>query len=571
MKIKHKVNLLIVILKIIMTLLIVASVNFVVGQALEEEMQDRDLAITELLASEIANPLLDEDDLRVQEIIDDLKRQNADVRYVYVVGFDGTVVAHTFKDGFPVELVTANPIPSGEDDAIQIRSAEGGSIQDVGVRVLEGMDAKIYIGFSRVHLFESIARTTGTILGIAAMVLLFGILLNSFLMRRMIKPIEALVEGTKRVGDGDLDFRIDVTSRDELGTLTESFNQMTAERKRAGEALHIERDNLINILESMADGVYIVNQQYDIQYVNPVLKKDFDSFDGRKCYKYFHDRDEVCPWCKNQDVLAGKTVRWEWYSFKNQRTYDLIDTPLKNPDGSISKLEIFRDITERKKTEDQVKASLKEKEVLLREIHHRVKNNLQVVSSLLNMQARAAKDKDVQDALSESINRINAMALIHSHLYEDSDLAEINMKKFVDRLLGQLQSYQFGDTRIARVVRVDDYPFPISVAVPVGLIINELLSNALKHAFRGRDEGKIEVSLTASDDGRGNLTVSDDGAGLPRGFDITESKTLGLRLVKILTEDQLQGTLEVTGEGGATFKIEFGIEDDADAGGVSCN
>ena len=161
------------------------------------------------------------------------------------------------------------------------------------------------------------------------------------------------------------------------------------------------------------------------------------------------------------------------------------------------------------------------------------------------------------------------MSLIHSQLYEGSDLAEINMKEFVDRLLGQLlQSYQVGGTRITRVVRVDDYPLPISVAVPVGLIINELLSNALKHAFDGMDEGKIEVILTASADGRINLTVSDDGVGLPPGFDINESKTLGLRLVKILTEDQLQGTMEVTSDGGATFNMQFDIEED-DGRGVS--
>jgi len=126
------------------------------------------------------------------------------------------------------------------------------------------------------------------------------------------------------------------------------------ERKRVESALSIERDNLVNILNSMEDGVYIVNQQYDIQYVNPVLVKDFGSFEGRKCYEYLHDREEVCPWCKNQDVFAGKTVRWEWYSSKNQRTYDLIDTLLKNPDGSMSKLEIFRDITERKQMEEEL-------------------------------------------------------------------------------------------------------------------------------------------------------------------------------------------------------------------------
>ena len=129
------------------------------------------------------------------------------------------------------------------------------------------------------------------------------------------------------------------------------------ERKRSEETLLSERNKMLSAFGAMEDGVYIVNQQYDIQYVNPVIEKDFGPWQGCKCYQYFHDRKEVCPWCKNEQVFAGKTVRWEWYSSKNRKTYDLIDTPLKNPDGSISKLEIFRDITERKKMEEQLEQS----------------------------------------------------------------------------------------------------------------------------------------------------------------------------------------------------------------------
>jgi len=124
------------------------------------------------------------------------------------------------------------------------------------------------------------------------------------------------------------------------------------ESRQMGESLRQERDKMLNLLGSMEDGVHIVNQQNDIEYVNPPLIKEFGSFEGMKCYEYFHDRDGICPWCKNHDVFAGKTVRWEWYSFKNQKTYDLIDTPLRNYDGSISKLEIFRDITDRKRMEE---------------------------------------------------------------------------------------------------------------------------------------------------------------------------------------------------------------------------
>ncbi|MBW2170337.1 MAG: PAS domain-containing protein [Deltaproteobacteria bacterium] len=129
--------------------------------------------------------------------------------------------------------------------------------------------------------------------------------------------------------------------------------------KRIEEALQIERDSLRNIFESIEDGIYIVNQQYDIQYANPVLVKRFGPYEGIKCYRYFHDRDEVCPWCKNKDVWAGKTVRWEWYSFKNERTYDLIDSPMTLSDGSIGKLEILRDITEHKQVEEAVQQSEK--------------------------------------------------------------------------------------------------------------------------------------------------------------------------------------------------------------------
>jgi len=218
------------------------------------------------------------------------------------------------------------------------------------------------------------------------------------------------------------------------------------------------------------------------------------------------------------------------------------------------------DITERKKAQDQIERSLREKEVLLKEIHHRVKNNLQVISSLLNIQARSARDKNTINILSESRDRIITMSIIHSLLYESHDLSEINIKQFIDRLLGKLlQSYPANETRITPVIQVAEYPLPISIAVPLGLIINELISNILKHAFKKREEGVIKVSLSASEKGRINLSVSDNGIGLPPKFDIDTTQSLGLRLVKILTEEQLQGNLELIHNQGTTLIIEFNI------------
>jgi len=164
-------------------------------------------------------------------------------------------------------------------------------------------------------------------------------------------------ETKQRTKDGeirDIQIRSRAISIREKDFVQSIWHDIT-ERKRVRETLLSERNKLVSVFEAMKDGVYIVNQQHDIQYVNPILEKEFGPWQNSKCYQYFHDRNEVCTWCKNEQVFAGKTVRWEWYSTKNRKTYDLIDTPLKNPDGSKSKLEIFRDITERKQAEEKLK------------------------------------------------------------------------------------------------------------------------------------------------------------------------------------------------------------------------
>ena len=214
----------------------------------------------------------------------------------------------------------------------------------------------------------------------------------------------------------------------------------------------------------------------------------------------------------------------------------------------------------RKRAEDRIKASLKMKEVLLREINHRVRNNLQIISSLLNMQARVTKNKDTIDILTESRNRINAMSLIHNQLYESRDISKINMQGVVEKLLRLMfQNYPVQETKITTIVHVAECPLPMSLAVSVGLIVNELLTNAFKYAFVNRKEGKIEVVLRALEKGMASLTVRDDGVGLPEGFDLNTTKTLGLRVVKILAEGQLGGNMNVISKEGTTFTVEFEI------------
>jgi PAS domain S-box-containing protein len=330
------------------------------------------------------------------------------------------------------------------------------------------------------------------------------------------------------------------------------------ERKRAEEALRIERDNLTRILESMEDGVYIVNQQYDIEYVNSLLMKEFGHPRKKKCYEYFHDRKEVCPWCQNKDVFAGKTVRWEWHSFKKQKTYDLIDTPIKKPDGSISKLEIFRDITERKKAEEQIKASLKEKEVLLQEVHHRVKNNMQLISSLFSLQSRHIKDKQAFEIFKSSQNRVRSMAIIHERFYQSKDFARVDFAEYVQSLTGHLlSSYRIKPDVIKLYINIKDAFLDLNTAIPCGLIINELLSNSLKHAFPDDKKGEINIAMRSLKGNEIELIVTDNGVGLPKGIDFIGTKTLGLHLVRILAKDQLHGDIKLDRAKGTSFSIRF--------------
>ena len=215
------------------------------------------------------------------------------------------------------------------------------------------------------------------------------------------------------------------------------------------------------------------------------------------------------------------------------------------------------DITERKRAEDQIKASLKEKEVLLREIHHRVKNNLQIISSLLKLQSRYIKDKQTLHVFKESQNRIRSMALIHEKLYQSRELARIDFVEYVRSLVANLfRSYEVNSDLITLKTNIDDVFLGIDTAIPCGLIIDELVSNSLKYAFTEGRQGEIHIDLHSNKESKFTLIVSDNGVGFPKDLDFRNTESLGLQLTCTLV-DQLQGTIELDRSGGTEFKITF--------------
>jgi len=218
---------------------------------------------------------------------------------------------------------------------------------------------------------------------------------------------------------------------------------------------------------------------------------------------------------------------------------------------------LFLDITERKETEKALSSSLKEKEVLLREIHHRVKNNMQIVISLLNLQARQIKDKQILEIFQESQNRIKAMALIHETLFQSPDLSRVDSGIYINKLANALfQVFGTRHQQIELIVAAEGIFLAIDDAVPIGLVINELLTNALKYAFPDDREGRIKIIMQIIRD-KIELSVTDNGRGLPEAVNFEDTKTLGLILVKGLVEDQLEGELNVIRDNGTCFIIRF--------------
>jgi len=264
----------------------------------------------------------------------------------------------------------------------------------------------------------------------------------------------------------------------------------------------------------------------------------------------------------DEALKHGKPFDGEYGLFRPDGTRRYVHTRgevIRNKEGnSVRMFGMVQDITERKRVEEKIEASLKEKEMLLREIHHRVKNNMQVISSLLWLQSQYIKDKKYLEMFRDSQNRIMSMSLIHEKLYRSKDLAKIEFNEYIrDLVNGLFQSHASKTGSITLKLNVDNVSLGILHAIPCGLLINELITNSLKYAFPQDRIGEIKVSLHLNNENMVELEVSDNGVGIPPDVDFRKTGSLGLRLVTILAEDQLHGKIELDRSRGTEFIIEF--------------
>jgi two-component system, sensor histidine kinase PdtaS len=319
-------------------------------------------------------------------------------------------------------------------------------------------------------------------------------------------------------------------------------------------------------LENSVDVVTVIDANGYIIYESPSSKKNFgyDSADliGRSAFEFVHPDDLkiVIDVFKGaiQKPYSSKTVELrflkkngEWANVRVSGKNMISDPIIK---GIV--LNIF-DITERIQIENQLKKNIVEKDMLMKEIHHRVKNNFMTVSSLLFLQSELVNEPKVTEVFLECQNRIRSMALIHEKLYQSETLSEIDVHSYVQRLVSYIKSsYITGSTNVSINLEIDhSIRLDPEKAISMGLIINELLSNIFKYAFKDKESGNVRIELFRRGDNY-NLMVKDNGVGLPKDFNISSSNSLGFRLVEMMSA-QMNGKLIISGNNGSEFKIEF--------------
>jgi two-component sensor histidine kinase/AmiR/NasT family two-component response regulator len=254
---------------------------------------------------------------------------------------------------------------------------------------------------------------------------------------------------------------------------------------------------------------------------------------------------------RKQTAIELKKYRYHLEELVEKRTAEI---------NKINK-RLKKEITGHKRAEEQIRASLKEKEVLLQEVHHRVKNNMQIICSLFSLQSGHIKNKQILEMCKSSQNRVRSMAIIHERLYQSKDMARVDFADYVQSLSSHLlSSHRINPEAVKLRLKIKDVFLDLNTAIPCGLIINELVSNSLKHAFPEENNGEIKIAMHPLNKDGMEIIISDNGIGLPKNMDIRKTDSLGLHLVNLLAEDQLHGDIKLDRTRGTSFHIRFKVK-----------
>jgi len=395
---------------------------------------------------------------------------------------------------------------------------------------------------------------------LAAASLAFGIITILLMNKVLLSRVFGLSAGVDKVRrTGNLSERVSAKGNDELSSLGAAINGMLASLEQSQHELTESEAKNRALVNAIPDIMFRLNKNGTLMDARLANENDLTrgkpetSKVNKASPQYKALSTEVVqralPHMK-QALETGETQIFEFHLPLNGNSADYEARIAVS--GNDEALVMVRDVTERKQAEEAHK-----KDLLLREIHHRVKNNLQVISSLLYLQSRRVDDQNVVEMFNESSNRVKSMTLIHQKLYQSKDTATINFGEYIRDLIDALfLSYGVDRQTIALKLNIENAVLSIDTAIPCGLIINEIISNSLKYAFPEGRQGQISVTLQRENGTKFILVVGDNGVSLPKDLDFRNTTSLGLKLVTTLVE-QLGGTIELNQQGGTEFTITF--------------
>jgi len=398
-----------------------------------------------------------------------------------------------------------------------------------------------------------------TVLGFAA-----SLLFAFIIYRSITQPVNTLTSAAKKIGNGNLDQRIKLRSKDELSRLADTFNQMAENLSKS----MVSRSYVNNIIQSMGDMLFVTNDEGLIQMSNKTVHRKLGYKNGD--LEHFSvwniieesDRDRIRKKIVSND-LAISELETKIVSKEGHVLPVILSTSVLSDEVSEDVRLVFvaSDISVQKESEQRISESLHEKNILLAEIHHRVKNNLAVISGLLQMQMWNVEDESAKIALQHSQLRIQSIALVHEKLYQNETFADINISDFARELVDAVsESFKQPEQEVILNYNMDNIKMNINQAVPLSLLLNECIVNCYKHAFAGRDNGEIDIDLGMNGD-KVNIQVADNGNGLPDGFDFEKQQSLGVTLIRTLVS-QLRGEAHYSSNGhGTRFSFEFTLEE----------
>jgi PAS domain S-box-containing protein len=560
-----------------------------ISESASEALKAKGMVVAAMTAANVSPAMVFDDTLQIRS---DLLNGglSGDLVYAVVSDTSGRIYVAWGLDQAEQAKFQQTPVAGDmfEDSVLRLRSPLKHLDQQIGT---------LYLGFSNASVIDRVRQARIRTFLVTLLVLISSMAVVVGVTTALTHNLQRVVITAQKVAQGDLDQRVHVTTRDDAGELGDAFNLMldrlgeyrneladanrdlevrvarrtkdlaeeVEEHRKTEESLRLSENRTRQVIDLVPHFIFAKDISGRFILANAAIaeahgltveamlgKRETDFSAPDEVERFERDDSEVINSGKRKIIHEETFTRADG----KRRTLQTVKIPFPFSEANIpAVLGVSIDITDLKEYQEMLQSSLREKEVMLKEIHHRVKNNLQVISSLLSLQSVSLTDPDFKEMMLESQNRIRSMALVHERLYRSGTLASIDFSDYLSYVTTQLMRtyYPIG---VECIVNAEPETLTVDDAVPCGLIVNELVSNSLKHAFRGRESGVLEVRFSVIDKDTFELVVKDDGVGFPEGINFSSLPSMGMTLVTNLTE-QLQGKMELERGSGTLFRLRF--------------